>query len=250
MYFVLFCALACLSTCHCHLNAKDGKNENHCGLLKQWLKSSLVSVEIIKKGFHREVVTTVELSPDVLSGVRVLLVHRWPRGVFVDPYQLASVSNQSDWQILLDSAIDLEVPAHKTVGFVTYVYPSPDGQTPRSLKVTIPIHGRYHEPSFVGETFTSVDIEPPELLLWTEKCTQLNNKEPHTAVDAPCTPDNSSTCSWVKLQHQQERGPMGVQFPVGDGSLVTPVCGGTLLVTMLCCVALSKHMWKHRIIKL
>lgn len=73
-------------------------------------------------------------------------------------------------QILLDSAIDLEVPAHKTEGFVTYVYPTPDGPTPRLLKVTIPIHGRYHEPSLLGEMFTSVDIEPPELLLRTEKC--------------------------------------------------------------------------------
>lgn len=247
MYFVFFSALACLSTCHC-LVEKDEKNENCYDLLKLWVETSLVSVEIIKKGFHREVVTTVELNPDVLNGVRVLLVHRWPRGVYVDPYQLASLSDQRDWQILLDSAIDLEVPAHKTAGFVTYVYPTPDGPTPTLLKITIPIHGRYHEPSFDGETFTSVDIEPPELLLWTEECTQINNVEPHTVVGAPCTPNNSSTCLWVKLQPHQERGPLGVLFPVGDGSLVTPVCGGTLLVTMLCCVALSKHMWKHRII--
>ncbi|XP_054458079.1 phosphatidylinositol-glycan biosynthesis class X protein [Anoplopoma fimbria] len=247
MYFVLFSVLACLLTCHCFIEKDVKQNESHCGLLKQWLASSLVSLEINKKGFHREVVTSVELSPDVLSGVRVLLVHRWPRGVFVDPYQLASLSEHGDWQLLLDSAIDLEVPAHKTAGFVTYVYPYLDGPTPR-LKVTIPIHGRYHEPNYDGEMFTSVDIEHPELLLRTEKCSQLSGLEPHTVVDAPCTHDNSSTCQWVKLQPQQERGPVGVQFPVGDGSLVTPVCGGTLLVTMLCCVALSKHMWKHRII--
>lgn len=247
MYFVLYSLLTFLSTCHC-LVEKDETKENHCGLLKQWLESSLVSVEIIKKGFHREVVTTVELSPDVSRGVRVLLVHTWPRGVYVDPYQLASLSEQSNWQILLDSAIDLELPAHKTAGFVTYVYPTLDGPNPRLLKVTIPIHGRYHEPSFVGETFTSVDIEPPELLLRTEKCTQLNNLGPHTVMDAPCTHDNSSTCQWVKLQPQQERGPVGLQFPVGEGSLVTPVCGGTLLVTMLCCAALSRYIWKHRII--
>lgn len=74
------------------------------------------------------------------------------------------------FKILIDSAIDLEVPAHKTSGFVSYVYPSPDGPTPRLLKVTIPIHGRYHEPSSDGELFTSVDIQPPELLLQTEKC--------------------------------------------------------------------------------
>ncbi|XP_042338558.1 phosphatidylinositol-glycan biosynthesis class X protein-like, partial [Plectropomus leopardus] len=147
----------------------DEKNEKHCGLLKQWLESSEVSVEIMKKGFHREVITRVELSPDVLSEVRVLLVHRWPRGVFVDPYQLASLSDQNDWQILVDSAIDLELPAHKTAGFVTYLYSTSDGPTPKLLKVTIPIHGRYHEPTFVGETFTSVIIEPPELLLQTEK---------------------------------------------------------------------------------
>ncbi|XP_034386380.1 phosphatidylinositol-glycan biosynthesis class X protein [Cyclopterus lumpus] len=246
MYFVLFTVFACLSTCHCFIQKDVKKDESHCGLLKQWLESSLVSVELTKTGFHREVVTTVELGPGVLSGVRVVLVQRWPRGVYVDPYQLASLSEQSNWQILIDSAIDLEVPAHKTEGFVTYVYPALDGPTPR-LKVTIPVHGRYHEPSYDGETFASVELEHPELLLRTEKCSQLNSVAPHTVVDAPCTHDNSSTCPWVKLQHQ-ERGPAGVQFPVGDGSLVTPVCGGTLLVTMLCCAALSKHMWEHRII--
>lgn len=148
----------------------------------------------------REVVTSVEFSPDGLSGARVLLVHRWPRGVYVDPFQVAALSGHNDWQvwltlkmfvyrsicvhntcinycifvftykILLDSAIDLEMPAHKTSGFVTYVFPSPDELNPKQLKVTIPIHGRYHEPSFNGETVISVDIEPPELLFQTEKC--------------------------------------------------------------------------------
>ncbi|XP_056235199.1 phosphatidylinositol-glycan biosynthesis class X protein [Seriola aureovittata] len=247
MYLILFTVSTCLATCHC-LIQEDEKTESHCDLLKQWLESTSVSVEISKKGFHRELITTVDLSPDVLSGVRVLLVHRWPRGVYIDPYQLASLRDQSDWQILLDSAIDLEVPAHKTSGFVTYVYPNHDDPNPRRLKVTIPIHGRYHEPSSVGKTFTSVDIQPPELLLRTEKCTQLNNSEPHTVVDAPCTVHNSSTCPWVKIQHQQEHGPVSLQVPVGDGSLLIPVCSGTLLVTMICCVALSKYMWKHHII--
>ncbi|XP_069006725.1 phosphatidylinositol-glycan biosynthesis class X protein [Embiotoca jacksoni] len=247
MYYILFSVLTFLSTCYCSVEKKE--NQDDCDLLKQWIESSSVSVELNKKGFHREVITTVELGPDGLSDIRVLLVHRWPRGVFVDPYQLASLSNQSDWQILLDSAIDLEVPAHETSGFVTYVYPSHVGPANRLLKVTIPVHGRYHEPSFVGKTFTSVDIEPPELLLRIEKCTQLNSFEPHAVVEARCTVNSSSTCLWVKIQHhQQELGPTSFQLPVGDGSLVTPVCGGTLLVTLSCCVALSKYLWKHRLI--
>lgn len=73
-------------------------------------------------------------------------------------------------KILLDSAIDLEEPAHKTSGFVTYVYPNPEELACRLLQITIPIHGRYHQPSFDGKTFTSVDIKPPELLLWTDRC--------------------------------------------------------------------------------
>lgn len=73
-------------------------------------------------------------------------------------------------KILLDSAIDLDGPAYKSSGFATYVYPSHHGPTPSVLRVTLPVHGRYHEPSEVGKTFTSVHIEPPELLLRTEKC--------------------------------------------------------------------------------
>ncbi|KAF7659101.1 hypothetical protein LDENG_00003250 [Lucifuga dentata] len=244
MYLIF--AFFCLSICYCWTE-KDEKNESFCGLLKQQLESTSVSIEIIKNGFHREVITTTEVSPDLLNDLRVLLVHQWPRGIYVDPYQLASLSEHSDWQILIGSAIDLEISAHKTSGFVTLVYPTIDGQTPRTLKITIPIHGRYHEPSFVGKTFASVDLEPPELLLWTNKCPQLYNLELHTVVDAPCGADNSSMCPWIKAQPQQEKSHVTLQFPVGDGSLVTPVCGGSLLVTMMCCAALCRYMWKHKI---
>nr|XP_019936608.1 PREDICTED: phosphatidylinositol-glycan biosynthesis class X protein [Paralichthys olivaceus] len=244
MYLILLFLLTWLATCQCSIE-QDTKD---CDPLKLCLESTSVSVELSKQGFHREVITTVELSPAVLGSVRVLLVYRWPQGVFIDPYQLASLRDQRDWQILIDSAIDLEVPAQKTSGFVSYVFPTPDDPTPRLLKVTIPIHGRYHEASSVGKTFTSVDIQPPELLLRDDKCLQLKNLEPCTVVDAPCSVDNSSTCAWVKIQ-QHQHGPVSVQIPVGDRSLVMPVCGGTLLVTMICCVVLSKYMWNHQIIQ-
>ncbi|CAN9500655.1 unnamed protein product [Ophioblennius macclurei] len=247
MNLILFYVFTCLSTC-LYVVGKD-ENQDYCDLLKQWLESSSASVELRKNGFHREVVTTVQLSPGAMSFVKVLLVHRWPRGVYVDPFQIASLSERHKWQILLDSGIDLEVPAHKTSGFVIHVYPSYDIPPP-TLEVTIPIHGRYHEPSFVGEAFTSVEIEAPELLLRTDSCTDVRSIMPQAVVDAPCTVDNSSTCQWVQIQreHLGELGPMSLPIPVGDGLLEAQICGGTLLVTMICCMALSKHMWKHRII--
>uniref|UniRef100_A0A3P9QAB7 Phosphatidylinositol-glycan biosynthesis class X protein n=1 Tax=Poecilia reticulata TaxID=8081 RepID=A0A3P9QAB7_POERE len=213
--------------------------------LKQWLESSSVSLELSKKGFHREVTTTVELRPTTLSGASILLLYRWPNGVFVDPYQLASLGDQSNFEILLDSAIDLEVPAHMTSGFLTFVFPSHTGSAPSFLKLTIPVHGRYHKPSFSGEAFTSVHIEPPDLLLRTEKLFDLPIR---ANLDAPCTVSNSSRCSWVKKPLQQESSTVSVMLPVGDGSATMLVCGGTLLATMVCCVALSKYMLKHRLL--
>lgn len=246
MYLILFSVFVCLSTCH-YVDEKD-ESQDHCDLLKQWLESSSVSVELRKNGFHREVATTVELKPGAASFVKVLLVHRWPRGVYSDPFQLASLSGQLKWQILQDSSIDLEAPAHKTSGFVIYVYPSWDALHSTLLEVTVPIHGRYHEPSFVGEAFTTVGIEAPELLLRTDDCADVKSIMPHAVVDAPCTVDNSSSCQWIQIQHKQELGPKSFPIPIGDGRLEAPICGTTLLVTMICCMALSKHMWKHRII--
>ncbi|XP_034565791.1 phosphatidylinositol-glycan biosynthesis class X protein [Notolabrus celidotus] len=245
MYLALFSALACLSICHSL--TKEGEQKNHCDVLKQLLESSSVSVELRKNGFHRELVTSVELRSDDLRGIRVLLVHRWPRGVYVDPYELSSLRDQRDWQILIDSTIDLELPAHKTSGFVTYVYPAPDGSTPSLLTVTIPVHARYHEPSIDGKTFTTIDIKPPELLLRTEECLQLDSSESTSVVEAPCTSDNSSTCAWLQRHQLQDQISVSLQVPVGDRSLVVPVSTVTLLVTMICCVGLSKYMWKHRI---
>ncbi|KAM4738519.1 phosphatidylinositol-glycan biosynthesis class X protein [Anableps anableps] len=245
MYFELIFVLACLSKCYCLYKEDD---QQHCDQLKQWLESSTVSLELSKKGFHREVTTTVELRPSALSGASVLLLYRWPSGVFVDPYQLESLSDQSNWEILLDTSIDLEVPAHKTSGFLTYVFPSHTGSAPSFLKVPIPVHGRYHGPSFAGKAFTSVHIEPPDLLLRTEKCTDLHRFESQSVVDAPCTVSNNSICLWVKKPLQQEHSTISVMLPVGDGSAAMLVCGGTLLVTMICCVALSKYMLKHRIV--
>nr|XP_057930440.1 phosphatidylinositol-glycan biosynthesis class X protein [Doryrhamphus excisus] len=220
------------------------KGDNSCGSLKQWLQSAAVSVEIKNRGFHREVETTVELHRDALKKVSVLLLHRWPRGVYVDPYQLSFLTDKVDWQILMDSTIDLEVPAHQSFGFVTYVYTA----FTEPLKVTIPIHGRYHQPSFAGGTYEFVTIDPPELLLRTEECSEWNNFDLHTVMEAPCSAYNTSICLWVHVNHQQKHSHDTLQLPIGDGSLVRPVCTVTLLVTIMCCLALSKYMWKYRIV--
>lgn len=59
-------------------------------------------------------------------------------------------------------------------GFVTYSYLTSKGPALGRVKLTIPIHGRYHEPSLDGKPTTSVEVYAPELLLWSENC-KLND---------------------------------------------------------------------------
>ncbi|RVE73887.1 hypothetical protein OJAV_G00035980 [Oryzias javanicus] len=244
MYFLRFYVFLS-SVVYVYLLKEDG-DEDLCSLLKGFKPS--VSVELRNKGFHREVVTSVELGSEAPGDVRALLVYTWPRGVYLDPNQLASLRDLRDWQMLFNTTIDLEEPAQRTSAFLTYVYPPQTGPSPGPLTVTIPVHGRYHKPSFDGKSFTPVHIELPELLLWTEKCTPFQRLEPHRLLDAPCNASNTSICSWIQIQHTHKNSkPLSLHLPVGDGSAVTLVCAGTLLVTVICCAVLCHSILKHQI---
>ncbi|CAB1324314.1 unnamed protein product [Coregonus sp. 'balchen'] len=151
---------------------------------------------------------------------QALLVHRLPSGIYIDQYQLASLKEDTGLQVLLGSEVDLEAPAHISDELIVLVYPAVDQG---SLKATLPIHGRYHKPSLAGKRFELVLIELPKLILRTDTCTQLISFPPYKI----------------------EQDPVSLEIPLGDGSLVEPVCAGTLLVTLLCCVILSRSIWRH-----
>lgn len=225
------------------MNNEDALND--CSFLEQ--VNADVSVTLQKAGFHRELVTTVRLDKHGLPA-NVLLVYNFPKDIYVDPYQIESLGDQRNWQMLLDSAIDLEMPAHKSSEFHTYLYPLIEEPAAEQIKVTIPIHGRYQKPSFDENLFHTVVIPPPDLLLRpAKKCAELNNVDSLSLVDAPCTANNLSTCQWIKVHHKQLPGPVSVELPVGDATLIVSVSAGTLLVTIICCVALSITAWTHRI---
>ncbi|CDQ71396.1 unnamed protein product [Oncorhynchus mykiss] len=217
-------------------------DENSCGLSMTWLETVSVTMDVSKNGFHRDLVTTVDFGPGFPDGLEAQLVHRLPSGIYIDQYQLASLKEDTGLQVLLGSAVDLEAPAHTSEEFLVLVYPALDQGI---LKATLPIHGRYHKPSLAGKRFELVEIKLPKLILRTDTCTQLISFPPYKIVDAPCTVHNLSICQWLEIQHLQEQDPVSLEIPLGDGSLVEPVCAGTLLVTLLCCVILSRSIWMH-----
>ena len=69
--------------------------------------------------------------------------------------------------MLLNSAIDVETPAHMSAGFTALVYVSLVG---KKLKFPILIHGRYHKPSLTEENFQLVQIELPNLMFKADNC--------------------------------------------------------------------------------
>lgn len=241
-HLLLCLTFVCLLQCHA-INGQDGSLD--CIFLDY--VNSVISMELKNTGFHRELVTTVRFNKHGLLH-KALLVYNMPKDIYLDPYQLESMRDQKNWEMLLDSTINLEMPAHKSSGFRTYLYVHLEGSTDGQINLTIPIHGRYQKPSFKGNDFIAITIPPPDLLLRTvQNCTQLNNLESFSLVDAPCTADNSSTCQWIKLHHKQLPGPVTLRVPVGDASQVIPVCGGTLVLTIISCAALSIIAWTHRI---
>ncbi|XP_036378694.1 phosphatidylinositol-glycan biosynthesis class X protein [Megalops cyprinoides] len=219
--------------------------KDNCGFSGKWLDSVAVSRDLLKRGFHRELKTTVQYGPLSPDGLQALLVQTLPRGVFMDPYQLASLHQDTGLQVLLDSEVDLEAPAYLSQGFSAFVYATWDPEIPGRLQAAVPIHGRYRRPSGSGRGWERVEIEPPRMLLRREGCQQLLPTPPHVLVDAPCTFRNLSRCRWLEIQLPQGQMDVSLELPVGNQSLVVSVCAGTLLVTLLCCALITRAVWRH-----
>ncbi|KAG9266971.1 phosphatidylinositol-glycan biosynthesis class X protein [Astyanax mexicanus] len=234
-FLIVFCLI------HCEHSQKD---EVICGLASSWLESVVLSVNIDKKGFHRELLYEVKHDPTP-HVIKTLLIQRLPSGVYMDQYQLASLKEDTGLEVLLDSSVNLEDPAYVSPGFSALVYLRP---AERVLQAAVPIHGRYHRPSNSGG-WEKVTIEGPKLLLRPEKyeTKTLPADLPHRVVKAPCTVRNQSLCSWLEIQTSLVSDSVSLKLPVGNLSLAGPVCAGTVLATLLCCALLFRSVWKHGI---
>ncbi|XP_073792794.1 phosphatidylinositol-glycan biosynthesis class X protein isoform X3 [Danio rerio] len=200
----------------------------------EWLKSLVISVNISKAGFHRDLEYSVYWS-ETDHDVKALLVQKMPSGVYMDEYQLETLRHDTGLEVLLDSKVDLEAPEYLSSGFTALVFLSGNA-------VTVPVHGRYHRPSDTHSHVT-VDIQPPRLLLRSDQCETPNAQ--HTVVEAPCTFRNESFCLWLEIQDLKGSAGVSLELPVGDSSKTTCVCVVTLLTTTLCCVYLLIVIWRH-----
>ncbi|GAA6104051.1 phosphatidylinositol-glycan biosynthesis class X protein isoform X1 [Tachysurus ichikawai] len=235
--FLLNCVVIVLCFIVCRASQNDGVG---CAFASSWLESVVLSMKLNKHGFHRDLFYEVRHEP-TSHPVQALLVHKLPSGVYMDPYQLADLREEMGLQVLLNSALDLESPAHVSSSFSALVFLG----LPEPLHAAVPVHGRYHKASSTGG-WEQVIIKPPRLLLRLEHCDTLDPGLSHRVVDAPCTIQNQSFCSWLEIEGLKVQSA-SLELPVGDSSLLIPVCAVTTLVSLLCSAFLFRAVWKHGI---
>ncbi|KAJ8278074.1 hypothetical protein GJAV_G00083530 [Gymnothorax javanicus] len=196
---VLVCAV--FLVVEIHVVAKT--EEDYCDLSGKWLEYLKMTRDIWKMGFHRDMVTALELGPRSPEKLHALLMQRLPSGVYVDPYQLASLRQDRGLQVLLDTEVDLEAPAYSSSGLSMFVYPTRNQRHPHEFLAVVPIHGRYHRPSGCG--WEKIELEPPQLFLRADDCAIPVSIAPKVVIDAPCNGYNRSMCKWTEIKLLQSR---------------------------------------------
>ncbi|XP_071106927.1 phosphatidylinositol-glycan biosynthesis class X protein-like isoform X2 [Haliotis cracherodii] len=198
--------------------------------------------QLHKNGFHRDLTTSVEwlVNPHHRGDIQncgILLVEKLPPGIYVDPFQLSSRLQFGGPKVLVDAAVNIEMPAHLSPPHTLHVYADlktvTDNDEGFSLaaSVTLPIHLRYQPPAYeTSITHVDVVISNPRLF------TNCSIKESVALLQAPCDHTNASQCLWHEHHYQAEVDSVTCSVPVGNISYLPLVVAVTLLVTGIGCL--------------
>uniref|UniRef100_A0A8C3QCG3 Phosphatidylinositol-glycan biosynthesis class X protein n=1 Tax=Geospiza parvula TaxID=87175 RepID=A0A8C3QCG3_GEOPR len=192
-----------------------------------------VTQELLKEGFHRDLLVKVELGEDA-GGCAVAAQVHLPPGIYVDPYELATLQQHNLTKaVLFPDAIDVEAPEYLAKAVVLLLFLEPEAHCSRCFHGTVPVHARYHRPARATHQ-ALVALQSPEVLLCcchghlSAECW-----EP-AEVDAPCSSDTSSPCQWHTTKHRPVCEESMLKVPVGLREHSSLVCALTLLTTGLC----------------
>ncbi|XP_021249206.1 phosphatidylinositol-glycan biosynthesis class X protein isoform X2 [Numida meleagris] len=199
-------------------------------------RGSAVSQELLKEGFHRELLVKAELGGrgQWAVGCTVAARTQLPPGVYVDPYELASLQQHNVTKaVLIPDVIDVEAPEYSATDLTVLLSLQPDPRCSRCFRAALPVHGRYHRPAGNGGD-ALVALKSAEILV----CCCGESLSPEcwqpAEVDAPCSGNKDHLCQWYSATHQPEYEELILRVPVGLTQHSFLVCVVTLLATVLC----------------
>lgn len=203
--------------------------------------------EILKRGFHRDLVTRVKIhnSAKQTENCSILLQETIPSGLFLDPYQLSSLRQHNLTEVILLNPVDLEAPEYLSAEVNALVYTRPDQSCDDCFISSVPIHARYHRPSAqVSEV--SIVLHEPRLLVHCSKDFPLRGCLDYPLIEAPCGPTDEMTCQWMDIPYTKVKEKPVLQVPVGVIQHGPAVCIITVAVTLFCTGLILQSVSKHR----
>ncbi|XP_074860082.1 GPI alpha-1,4-mannosyltransferase I, stabilizing subunit [Carettochelys insculpta] len=206
-----------------------------------------VTQQLLKEGFHRDLLTKVELDLGVeaMGSCTVAIKEHLPTGLYVDPYELASLQQHNLTEALMSpDTVDVESPEYVATELAILIYMKPGPECDHCFKAMLPVHCRYHRPGEDdGEAFAI--LKSPEVLIYCHKSVPSVECWKYSEVEAPCSVRNRHTCHWNNVTYKLVNKEVILQIPVGLKQHGALVCVVTLLTTLLCSSLVLAAVCKH-----
>ncbi|NXH17739.1 PIGX protein, partial [Bucco capensis] len=199
-------------------------------------QDAIVTQELLKEGFHRDLLVKVELPVvgEDAGGYTMAARTHLPPGIYVDPYELASLQQHNlSKVVLIPDVIDLEAPEYLATDVLVLLYMESDPRCSRCFRATLPVHGRYHRPAEDSKEALVVLKSPEVLVCCCDNCLSAECWKP-AEVEAPCSGKTNRPCQWYSVPHKPVYEESVLQIPVGLRQHSSLVCVVTFLATVLC----------------
>ncbi|XP_029794588.1 phosphatidylinositol-glycan biosynthesis class X protein [Suricata suricatta] len=203
--------------------------------------------EVLKNGFHRDLLIKVKFGESIedLQTCRLLIKQYIPAGLFVDPYELASLRERNVTEaVMVSENFNIEAPNYLSKESEVLIYARQDSQCIDCFQAFLPVHYRYHRPhSKDGETV--IVVNNPDLLMYCEEEFPILKCWAQSKVAAPCALKNKDICQWNNMKYKSVCKNVTLQVPVGLTIHTTLVCSVTLLITILCSTLILAAVIKY-----
>ncbi|KAM6160057.1 phosphatidylinositol-glycan biosynthesis class X protein [Erethizon dorsatum] len=203
--------------------------------------------EVSKDGFHRDLLIKVKFGESIedLQTCRLLVKQSIPTGLFVDPYELASMQEKNITEaVMVSENFNIEAPSYLSKESEVLIYARQDVQCVDCFHAFLPVHYRYHRPH--GEDAeTLIVVSNPDLLMSCDQEFRVLKCWAQSEAAAPCALKSQDICQWSSLKYRTIHKNVTLRVPVGLTTHTSLVCSVTLLITILCSTLILKAVFKY-----
>lgn len=228
------------------LNADFSKAPSDSGM-KATCPEIILRQEVLKDGFHRDLLIKVKFgeSTEDLQSCRLLIKQSIPTGLFVDPYELASMQEKNMTEaVVVSDNFNIEAPSYLSKESEVLISVRRDARCTGCFHAFLPVHYRYHRPHS-EDAETLIVVSSPDLLMSCDQEFRVLECWAQAEVAAPCALKSQDICQWSSLQYRLIHKNVILRVPVGLTVHTSLVCSVTLLVTILCSTLILVAVCKY-----